>query len=708
MVRKSRQQRKTPSGLRANAPKTPRQAAGQSPRPKQPTVHVGRSRPAPEPLADGAAHYSQNRVTPSGTQVTVGAPRSPETEEAASAPKRYPFPGARLFFAWPLWATLGLVTIMGTGGLAAALLFKIPALPNCPEIFWPTASASLRLYCGQLAANKETVDDLLEAIELVNQLPENHPMRAEVDRSIELWASEILELAEETFHRGDLEGSIAIARRIPNGTAARDEIAERINYWRTVWREGEQIFAEAEEALLDQNPREAFAIGTRLLEVDNRYWNTTKHQELSDLITASREDGNRLVQIRQLARRGGLSNLLEAIAMAQDIKRISPVYPAAQRLIASLGEDMLDLAEDALRREDFAGAMDIVEQIPDSADLQSEIQDFTILAQAQAQSWQGGIGDLDAAIAQAQRIRRNRPLYGRAQALISHWQVEMRDVVQLNHARQLAAGGTLIDLRSAVVEARRVPTSNPRGEEAQELVEQWTNRIETIEDQPLLSQAEALAGIGDLRTAIDVASQIRSGRALHDEAQEQIQSWTNQIQRAEDQPILDQAQRLAATGNLQQAIAVAGQIQSGRVLHGESQSRIQSWQAQITGQTRLRDAQLAASPGTSEARIAGIRIAATVPSNTPSRTEADRLIAVWSQEVLQNAQVLSNYNLDAAIALLQQFPDNTPNSSAAEQQLASLQQLRNASIPSNIDVTPAPSPVYAEPVEVLPTDEEDE
>ncbi|MEO1144920.1 MAG: chromosome segregation ATPase [Cyanobacteria bacterium J06638_22] len=713
MVWKSRQQRKTPSGLRTNAAKTPRKAVQRSPRPKPPTVHVGRSRPniPPEQPADVAATYASRSAVPRHPQTVAEASgmSASVSDTPSPAPKRYPFPGARLFFSWPLWGSLGLIAILGTGGLAAALLFKIPALPNCPEIFWPTASASLRLYCGQLAANKQTVDDLLEAIELVNQLPESHPMRAEVDRSIELWASEILELAEETFHRGDLDGAIAIARRIPTGTAARDEIAERTNYWRTVWREGEEIFAEAEEALLDQNPREAFAIGTRLLDVDNRYWNTVKHQELSDLITASREDGNRLGQIRQLARRGGLSNLLEAIAMAQDIKRISPVYPAAQRLIASLGEDMLDLAENALEREDFAEAMDIVEQIPDSANLQAEIQDFTILAQAQAQSWQGGLGDLDAAIAQAQRIRRNRPLYGRAQALISRWQVEMRDVVQLNYARQLAASGTLIDLRAAVVEARRVPTSNPRGDEARDLAQQWTTRIETIEDQPILSQATALAGIGDLRTAIDVASQIRDGRALHGEAQQQIQSWTNQIQRAEDQPVLDQAQQLAAAGDLTQAIAVAQQIQSGRVLHGEAQSRIQTWQAQITGQNRLRDAQLAASPGSSEARIAGIRIAATVPSNTPSRPEADRLIAIWSQEVLQNAQVLSSYNLDAAIALLQQLPANTPASASAQQQLASWQQLRNASIPNNIETLPAPSPVYAEPVEAepQPTDEDE-
>jgi hypothetical protein len=105
----------------------------------------------------------------------------------------------RFFQSWQFWIILTLLLVTGTGGLAIALLLKLPALPNCPSIFWPTASGSLRLYCAQLAAKKQTVKDLLEAIALVNSLPADHPLRPEINRQIEEWSADILNLAEQTF-----------------------------------------------------------------------------------------------------------------------------------------------------------------------------------------------------------------------------------------------------------------------------------------------------------------------------------------------------------------------------------------------------------------------------------------------------------------------------------------------------------------------------
>jgi len=636
-----------------------------------------------------------NRVLVGPRRRTPPPPPPPVVSEPEPAlPARRSRSLGRILATWQFWVILSTMSIASVGGLAAAILFKIPALPNCPSIFWPTASASLRIYCAQLAANKQTVDDLLEAITLVNELPQSHPMRSEVDRSVEQWATDILGLAEERFHRGDLEGAIAITRRIPEGTAAKEEVTERVGRWREVWAEGEKIFAEAETALLDQDPRLAFELAVQLLEVDNRYWQTTKYEELSDLITAFREDGQRLGQIRRMARRGGLENLLKAIEMAQEIKRISPAYPMAQRLIASLGQDMLDLAEEALRRQNFAEAMQIVEQIPDIPSLKPEIQDFSTLAQAQAQSWAGGTSDLEAAITQAQRIRSDRPLYGRAQALISRWQAEMRDVAQLNQARQLADLGTLQDLRAAIATARAVPASNPRGDEARDLIRQWTTRIETTEDQPILQQADAIAGLGDLQGAISVAQQISQGRALHGQAQERIQTWTAQIQRSQDQPLLDRARQLAASGDLAQAIAVANQIEQGRVLYDDAQRDIRGWRTQVNAQASLQEAYRVASAGTAESYLSAIRIASEIPANTSARQEADRMVGVWSQGVLQSAQTIAGYDLEGAIALLERLPSDGPIAATVQQQLASWRQLRIPEEPLELEPAPLePSPI---------------
>ena len=71
--------------------------------------------------------------------------------------------------------------ILGTAGTAAVVsLFRIPNLPNCREIFWPTASASLRLQCAESYAAQGDVENLLAAIALVDKLPEDHPLRSDI------------------------------------------------------------------------------------------------------------------------------------------------------------------------------------------------------------------------------------------------------------------------------------------------------------------------------------------------------------------------------------------------------------------------------------------------------------------------------------------------------------------------------------------------
>lgn len=593
---------------------------------------------------------------------------------------------------WSFWGLTGTLVFLGTGALAAALLLKLPAIPNCPAIFWPTASASLRLYCAQLAANKQTVDDLLEAIALVNSLPPDHPLRPEVDRSIELWSQSILDLAKETFHRGDLDGAIAIAQRIPANTPAQREVKEQVGDWRAIWETAEGIYQQAESALTDQNPRLAFELAVKLLSVGNRYWETTKYQELNDLITASREDGRRLGRIRRLMARGGLSNLLEATKLLREIKPTSPAYPVVKRMMTQLGEKMLDLAEEALNRRDFNQALDIIRQIPEDANLQESIRDFNLLAQAQNQAWNGTVPDLESAILQAQRVGSNRPLFGKAQRLIARWQLEIQDVSRLDLSRQLAGGG---DLRGAIAEASQIPRGNPRREEARELIAEWLTTVQTQEDQPLLDQADQLAASGnftDLQAAVNLLQQIREGRALHSEARSRVQGWTRQIQEAQDRPILEQARQQAALGNIPEAIRIARSISPGRALYDQAQDEIQAWQTQTEGENRLQQAIQTANIGTPPMLLEAIRIASRVPSGSTARLEADNLINRWSVEVLRAAQAQASFDPAGAIALLESIPASTAAYAEAQQQLSALRQLQ---APPTLS-TPLPTPQLSE------------
>jgi len=162
------------------------------------------------PPSDSSSKSVSSKNKNNSKKLTVRK-HSKETVSAKVSSRKLP----RLLTSWVLWAFL-LAFVPGTiGFMAMGILFKLPSAPNCPSIFWPLASASVRIHCAQLAASKETVKDLLQAIDLVKNLPQNHPLRSEIDRSVEEWSRGILQLADQSFQSGRLEEAIEIARKIP-------------------------------------------------------------------------------------------------------------------------------------------------------------------------------------------------------------------------------------------------------------------------------------------------------------------------------------------------------------------------------------------------------------------------------------------------------------------------------------------------------------
>ncbi|NJO40888.1 MAG: chromosome segregation ATPase [Cyanobacteria bacterium CRU_2_1] len=697
-------------------------------------VHPDHSELDAEPVAvsqfvEPSVQPSAQPAAPFADSVLPAAPSKTPLKYSRRGKRSLKLPRLSFLRSWQFWGAASVLAFSGIGVLSALVLLRLPSVPNCPAIFWPTASASLRIYCAQLTAERHTVDDLLTAIELVNRLPPDHPLRPEINRNIEEWAKEILILAEQSFQQGHLTEAIADAKRIPSDTAAHQLVDKQIQQWRAIWANAEKIYGEAEMALQKQDLRQAFSIATRLLEVGNTYWETTKYQELNHLITRTREDGAKLDQAKGLADQGGLANLLKAIELAEEVNGDSPLYARAQERIQEFGRDMLALAEEALAGRDYNAAIDITRQIPEKAGIQAEVQDFETLAEAQARAWTGIVEDIESAILHAQKIGRDRPLYGRAQQLITYWHLEIQDVQRLNTAQRLAQGGAVGDLRAAIAEAQMVPVSNPRGDQAQDSIDQWITSIETmedrpyldraeqlasrgdmaslrsaiseaerigsgralygdasqrirewtaqiqrIEDQPILTQARLLADYGNLSDAINIAAQIDSGRALYDEAQGDIQAWTDQLQRQQDQPYLTLARQLASQGDISRAIATASQIRPGRVLYDEAQTDIQAWSRQSEGQDQLQQAYETAQIGTSAMLLMAIDVANQIPEDSPSRAEADHMINRWSWQLLQMAETQATLDPMAAIAIAEGIPPYTEAYSAAQQQVQEWQQ----------------------------------
>ncbi|NJR57178.1 MAG: hypothetical protein HC768_23240 [Acaryochloris sp. CRU_2_0] len=243
-----------------------------------------------------------------------------------------------------------------------------------------------------------------------------------------------------------------------------------------------------------------------------------------------------------------LWNLLEAISAARQIPANSPFYQASQL------QTWQAQLQDTLRLQ-FA---DMIARGNDSVSLKL-------------------------AIAEAQNITPDRPGRLSAQSLIAHWNQKIKkleDRPYLIRAEKMAKAGKVADLKRAIAQAQEIPDDRPLGPEAQAKMIQWKNQIEVIEDQPLLDQAKQLAKQAKYSEAIQAAGKILPNRALYEAAQTDINTWQAEIfsiQTAEDQPILNQANALAARGRLTLAIEMASQIGSGRALSGQAQYSIKVW-----------------------------------------------------------------------------------------------------------------------------------
>lgn len=543
----------------------------------------------------------------------------------------------------------------------------------------------MRLYCAQVAANKQTAENLLEAIALVDSLPKDHPLRPEIDRNIEEWSLEILKIGDEKFQAGQLSEAIAIARRIPASVSAYKLVEQHIEGWQTIWSKAEALYEKAEQELRQSNWNQAFREAVQLTYVDNKYWATTKYDQLVNEIQLGREASAKLDKAYQLSKSATVADILAAIKQAEQISPSSYAYKEAQDLIAECGNKLLKLAQNRLERRNWKGVLEIANNLPASVKLPEVKSDLIDLGNAMSRAQSGTIPDLEDAIATAQKLGAERPLYDQGQQLINRWQREIEDVGRLERAQTFANSGLTDDLKTAIAEAQQIPSGNPRYQEARSQVGRWTRQVETIEDQPYLDRATQIAsfgGVASLQEAIQEASRIAPGRILYRQAQNKIGEWTSSIQRIQDQPYLDQARNFANAGNLSAAITAAQQIQSGRALYREAQSDIRSWQTEIQGQQRLQEAYQTATPGTPDAIATAIRVARQVP--TASKVRGDARVAVnrWSNQLLAMANDRSSYNITEALAIAKLIPSGTEAYEAAQQQIQAWQKSLEPPTPS--------------------------
>ena len=582
--------------------------------------------------------------------------------------------------SWVFWAIITLGISGGLVYLALGLILNPNAVPNCPAIFVPMSSASLRVYCGQLAASKQTLPDLVAALNLVKDVAPDDPTRGYVDSNMQRWSLAILRLAEASYQNGNYDEAVKAAKNVPNTIPAYQIVAKRLGQWQETWNKGVKLDRQTRDLLNSSKWVNAYAVAVKLTRLNNRYWATTKYQELADLVQIAKADSAKLDEARQLVKNTSVKTLLKAIEIASKIDARSFAHTEAQTMIGKAAIEMLKLAKVKLDSKDWQGALEIANKTPETSEIKTERQDLISLAQAQSHAVNGSIAELETAISLVQSIQTDSPMHARSQQSLDGWQLEIQDLATLQRAQSVAATGNIKDLQTAIVEAQRIPTSNPRGKEAAQIVTEWRKRIETVQDTPYMQTADTLAAsstIEGVQNAIAQLSQIRPGRALYPQAQQKIQQWTADIQRAEDSPILERAESMASSGDLTAAVTMAQRIGAGRAMSAQSQERVRDWQAQLQAANNLAAAQKLAESGTPESLLGAIQAAARVPKSSALRGQARLAMDNWSGQMLEVAQSTATSNLRRAISIAKVIPDTTSAYSSAQAFIQQWQQQLN-------------------------------
>jgi hypothetical protein len=182
---------------------------------------------------------------------------------------------------------------------------------------------------------------------------------------------------------------------------------------------------------------------------------------------------------------GSASSFNKAVKVARSIPATDPLYPQAQQDIERWSLTILDIANGRAARGDFQGAIGAAKLMPDI----------------------------------------NKQAYNQSQEAIAQWQ-ELSKEQQINVALLSAAKaeikrGDASSYSKAIQKANQIKSNQPKYEEAQRLIGEWSETIFKI--------AQLRSSQGKLKEAVQAASLVPSGTKSYQPAQKAIANWKTKL-----------------------------------------------------------------------------------------------------------------------------------------------------------------------------------
>ncbi|MCY6491499.1 hypothetical protein [Leptolyngbya sp. GGD] len=628
----------------------------------------------PEPETEKSSRPVQHRVAKLGHRAASTA--SSATQVTARRLGKF----AKAWRWQLIW--LGIFGVFGgTGAIALHWLSSAPPAVDCQQVTAQSLEAE-QLFCAQQAAQTGNADQILASINLVKGWTTEHPLYGQSRPLLQDWSNAVLILARDRVAQRDIKGAVNLASQIPQSSPVYKDAQAAIDRWQAEYRRGEAIYAKILEALKKRAWESASQQMAQLALVNDPGWQE-RLGEVRERSNQEKKAWKFLQDARNFAKANPPAQLGQAIAMTDGIDRNTFIWTLqANQEVLRWRNTIIGLAIAQFDQQNIPAAVALVNSIPTSVQLTTANQDLIRLVRAReietVDNYRAPglerIVPLIMATQMVKQIDAQSPFASRAKTLIPRLEQKVQDLTQLNLASSVANLQQIPMLHFAIAQASTISPKRPGRLHAQTLVAQWQKELESMQDRPLLDRAKQVAksgNLGNLKSAVAMATLVKPKRSLRIEAQTDIANWSNQIQIIEDRPILNNARSIASAGQLGRAIEVAGSIRPGRALYAEAQGLIGEWVYQIQiaeDRSILAQASRLASQGY---LTRAIDVASGIGSGRPLFGEARGAIAqwaaeraaIWRQREEESQSVPSDEDPEQSSGFESPIPDPTPPAS---------------------------------------------
>jgi hypothetical protein len=463
-----------------------------------------------------------------------------------------------------------------------------------------------------------------QAIATLKIVPPNSPIYAETQAAVAKWSiqSQNSVKIDGNFDRAiksaDWNHAFAILQNVQQLKGSywslykHDQMASKLSRERDAW----DRLQEAKDALQERE--------------DDDYNARAKRIALSVKLAAAAKGQKQVVEV-PLPKQP--EPIIKAMKLANQIDKNTYVYEEGQALRSKWSNHLVSLSVDLYKAQNFNEAIEVAQKVPQDVAAYPTAQDWVKLNQAHVWAGKRHMLALMDAIAQTKKIPKTSTIYTLARARQSNWQAMLKQQTQLQWARSIASFQQPATLQIAIQTAKQVPAQSEVGQTVQSEISTWSRQIETVDNRIILAKARQIVSGGEslanLKAAVRLAGKVTRDRPLGEEIAPFVAEWNEKIQIIEDRPILANAIALANKGNLTQAIAMANRITPDRSLYRDAQAESRYWSLTLQEIADRRTLDRAISIYRQGKIGTAIELATTIRRRSPVYSDARSYVADW-------------------------------------------------------------------------------